>query len=63
MHKQTILSARIEVLDIHARRLSFALGIIKPLTPISAQEIADITDEQIAFLEQLYLKFTKYVTG
>ncbi len=63
MKKQTILEARIEILDIHARRLTLALSKISPMIPISAQEIADITDEQIAFLEQLYLRFHKICDG
>lgn len=59
MRKQSQLETYIESLDTHEKRLSWALGKIAPLTPISAEEIANLSDEQVAFLEQVYSRFCK----
>ena len=59
IRKQSLLETYIETLDTHEKRLTCALKQIKPLTPINALQIADLTDEQIAFLEQIYSRFCK----
>lgn len=59
MKKQTLLSDYLKVADIHAARLKGALVQCAHFIPLSAEGLAKLPLEQVAFLDMMTMRFGK----
>lgn len=59
MKTQTFLTDYIVVANIHAERLSGALAEVKSLMPLTAEKLAKMKLDQVAFLDMITMRFGK----
>lgn len=59
MKKQTMLVDYLKIADIHAARLKEALAQFTNLMPLSAESLAKLPIEQVAFLDMMTMRFGK----
>lgn len=56
---QQIYLNRLEVCTLHAERLRWAMGKLSPLLPFTEDKIQQLTDEDLAVLDQFIVRFSK----
>lgn len=59
MKKHVLLSDYLKVADIHAARLKGALAEFSHLMPLSAESLAKLPLDQVAFLDMMTMRFGK----
>ncbi len=54
-----VLVSNIEIAQIHAKRLSYAMEKLKPYFPMTAKKVSALTDEELLFFELFTSRFAK----
>ena len=54
-----IFNMYIEACNVHAEHMSHAQSVLRQIIPLNAQTLEDLTNVQVAYLDQLIYRFTK----